>query len=123
MGSGANPPGGAGRSIEHPGRNLQPSIRCRTREAAAEYRSASLRDHLIDVDVVPRPWVPGIKNLAHLGSVGVLASSSTMGFARMLRLVIGPRHRRCSCRASPRGWLRNPSQFRRPRSRWRRDRP
>ena len=35
----------------------------------------------------------------------------------------GPRHRKCSCLPLPRGRLRNPDQLRRPRYRWRRDRP
>ena len=77
MRNAVNPPRGAGRLIEHPGRNLQPSVRCRARYAAAKYRSVSLLDHLMDVHVVPRPWVPGIENLTHLGPVGVLASCST----------------------------------------------
>lgn len=78
MRRGANPPSSAGCSIEHPGRNLQPPIRCRARETAAEYRSASLRDNFMNVDVVPRPWVPGIKNLPNLSSVGVLPPCSTI---------------------------------------------
>ena len=86
MRNAVNPPHGAGRLIEHPGRNLQPSVRCRARDAAAKYRSVSLLDHLMDVDVVPRPWVPGIENFTHLGPVGVLASCSTTADVLIHRL-------------------------------------
>ena len=45
---------------------------------------------------------------ARLRSLSRAGGAITTGFARMLRLVIGPRHRRCSCHSSPRGRLRNP---------------
>jgi SAM-dependent methyltransferase len=51
-----------------------------------------------------------------------MSAAERRGSPRMLRLVIGPGHRRYLCRASPRGRRRNPGQLR-PCSRWRRDRP
>src|SRR6202048_1944 len=63
IGSGANTPGRAGRPIEHPGRNLQPSPGCPTREAATENLSASLFNHLMNMDQASGPRMPRIKKL------------------------------------------------------------
>jgi hypothetical protein len=63
--------------IEHPGRNLQPPIRCRTREAAAENLLASPLDHFMDVGLATRPWMPRIKKLTFLDPVGVPLSCCT----------------------------------------------
>jgi hypothetical protein len=109
MRNAVNPPRGAGRLIEHPGRNLQPSVRCRARDAAAKYRSVSLLDHLMDVDVVPRPWMPGIENLTQLGPVGVLASCSTTRCDRIHRWATSLPRQKPFC-----GRLRNPVPLRRP---------
>jgi len=48
---------------------------------------------------------------------------TTMRCARMPRSATGLPPRRCLCRLSPHGRLRNPDQLRRPCSRWRQDRP
>ena len=72
--SGANTPGRAGRPIEHPGRNLQPSPGCPTREAATENLSASLLDHLMNMDQASGPRMPRIKKLVLPDPVGVPSS-------------------------------------------------
>jgi hypothetical protein len=77
MGSGANTPGRAGRPIEHPGRNLQPSRRCPTREAATENLSASLLNHLMNMDQASGPRMPRIKKLVLRDPVGVPSSCCT----------------------------------------------
>src|SRR6202011_4261151 len=75
--SGANTPGRASRPIEHPGRNLQPSPGCPTREAATENLSASLLNHLMNMDQASGPRMPWIKKLALRGPRGVPASCCT----------------------------------------------
>src|SRR5258707_141794 len=77
MGSGANTPGRAGRPIEHPGRNLQPSPGCLTREAATENLSASLLNHLMNMDQASGPRMPRIKKLVLRDPVGVPSSCCT----------------------------------------------
>jgi hypothetical protein len=61
IGSGANPPRRASRPIEHPGRNLQRSPGCPTREAATENLSASLLNHLLNMDQASGPRMRRIK--------------------------------------------------------------
>src|ERR1700674_1390582 len=74
MGSGANTPGRASRPIEHPGRNLQPSRGCPTREAATENLSASPLHHLMNMDQASGPRMPRIKKLVLRDPVGVPSS-------------------------------------------------
>src|SRR6202022_641246 len=82
IGSGANTPGRAGRPIEHPGRNLQPSPGCPTREAATENLSASLLNHLMNMDQASGPRMPRIKKLVLRDPVGVPSSCCTMTSGR-----------------------------------------
>src|SRR5260370_37235326 len=82
MGSGANTPGRAGRPIEHPGRNLQPSPGCLTREAATENLSASLLNHLMNMDQASGPRMPRIKKLVLRDPVGVPSSCCITRLAR-----------------------------------------
>src|ERR1700737_3504231 len=77
IGSGANTPGRAGRPIEHPGRNLQPSPGCPTREAATENLSARLLNHLMNMDQASCPRMPRIKKLVLRDPVGVPSSCCT----------------------------------------------
>ena len=69
-----NAPRGAGRAIEHPGRDLQPPIGCLAREAAAEHIPVSLLDYLMNVNITPAPGMPGIKKLPLPGPVGVVVA-------------------------------------------------
>src|SRR5258705_8733950 len=77
IGSGANTPGRASRPIEHPGRNLQPLPGCPTREAATENLSASLLNHLMNMDQASGPRMPRIKKLVLRDPVGVPSSCCT----------------------------------------------
>src|SRR5258707_15639266 len=77
IGSGANTPGRAGRPIEHPGRNLQPSPGRPTREAATENLSARLLNHLMNMDQASGPRMPRIKKLVLRDPVGVPSSCCT----------------------------------------------
>src|SRR3984893_4669285 len=83
IGSGANTPGRAGRPIEHPGRNLQPSPGCPTREAATENLSASLLNHLMNMDQASGPRMPRIKKLVLRDPVGVPSSCCTTRYGRI----------------------------------------
>src|SRR4030088_3746889 len=83
IGSGANTPGRAGRPIEHPGRNLQPSPGCLTREAATENLSASLLNHLMNMDQASGPRMPRIKKLILRDPVGVPSSCFTIASERI----------------------------------------
>jgi hypothetical protein len=85
MGSGANTPDRAGRPIEHPGRNLQPSPGCLTREAATENLSASLLNHLMNMDQASGPGMPRIKKLVLRDPVGVPSSCCITRLARTFR--------------------------------------
>ena len=80
--SGANTPGRVSRPIEHPGRNLQPSRRCPTREAATENLSASLLNHLMNMDQASGPRMPRIKKLVLRDPVGVPSSCFITRLAR-----------------------------------------
>src|SRR6202022_2954767 len=93
MGSGANTPGRAGRPIEHPGRNLQPSRGCPTREAAPENLSASLLNHLMNIDQASGPRMSRIKKLVLRDTVGVPSSCCTMRYVRIYRGTRMRRHR------------------------------
>src|SRR6202048_2357214 len=78
IGSGANTPGRAGRPIEHPGRNLQPSPGCLTREAATENLYASLLNHLMNMHQASGPRMPRIKKLGLRDPVGVVQGSADL---------------------------------------------
>jgi hypothetical protein len=62
----------AGRTLEHPGRNLQPAIRVQSAQRAAEDDTIRLRDRLVDRNTHPGPWMPPIQKLPENGTVGVL---------------------------------------------------
>ena len=70
LGRRANTPGRAGRPIEHPGRNLQPSPGGGTRPAAPENLSARLLDHLMNVNPTAGQRMPPIKKLVFCDSCG-----------------------------------------------------
>src|SRR5258708_7294972 len=83
IGSGANTPGRAGGPIEHPGRNLPPSPGCSTREATTENFSASLLNHLMNMDQASGPRMPRIKKLVLRDPVGVPSSCCTTASERI----------------------------------------
>src|SRR5258707_201515 len=83
IGSGAHTPGRAGRPIEHPGRNLQPSPGCPTTEAATENLSVRLLNHLVNIDQASGPRMPRIKKLVLRDPVGVPSSCCTTRSVRI----------------------------------------
>jgi len=68
----------AGRSFEHPGRNLQAAIRVRSARRAAENDAIGLLDRFMNGHLKPKPRVPRIQKLPKRGPVGVLKPCSTI---------------------------------------------
>jgi hypothetical protein len=65
----------AGRTVEHPGRDLLRSDDAFAGQAAAQDRSGRPGDHLMDAYGPPGPWMPGVHDLTIVedrGTVGVL---------------------------------------------------
>jgi len=62
----------ASRPLEHPDRNLQPPIRIRPAQCAAENDATSLVDRLLDHNLHPEPRMPRIQQFPQNGPVGVL---------------------------------------------------
>ena len=80
----------AGRSVEHPGRNLQPPMQCLARKGAAENRRVLLVDNLVDKDLPSGPGMARVKKLAlKADPVGVPSSSCTTADARTRRSTAG----------------------------------
>jgi hypothetical protein len=63
VGTVQTPPAGAGRAIEHPGRNLKLPIRSPAGKAAAEDPPASSLDHLVNMNAASRPGTIGKEKL------------------------------------------------------------
>ena len=109
----SNPPSRARRPIEHPGRDLQPSVRGLAGKAAAEDGDVALVDHLMNMDLPPGPRMPRVEKLSSSGPVGVPSSSCTITNAHTHRWATDHRHQRpCN------GRLRSADQLRRPHRRW-----
>jgi len=68
---------GAGRPVEHPGRNLQPTIRIGTAQAAAKNSATRPLDRRVNADPKTEPRMPWVQQFPKLGSVGVLKLSCT----------------------------------------------
>ena len=68
----------AGRSLEHPGRNLQPAIRVRPAQRAAENDTVGLLDRFMNGHLKLKPRVPRIQKLPKHGPVGVLKPCCTV---------------------------------------------
>ena len=64
---------GAGRPVKHPGRNLQPTVRIGTAQAAAKNSATRPLDRRVNADP---------KTFSRLGSVGVLKLCCTTRFTR-----------------------------------------
>ena len=63
--------------VEHPGRNLQPTVRRRPAQRAAENDTMRLLDRFMDDHPHPEPRMPSIKQLSKNGPVGVLKPCCT----------------------------------------------
>src|SRR4029453_617027 len=68
---------GAGRPIKHPGRNLQPTVRIGTAQAAAKNSVTRPLDRRVNADSKTKPRMPWVQQFSKLGSVGVLKLSCT----------------------------------------------
>jgi hypothetical protein len=61
---------GAGRPVKHPGRNLQPTLRCRTAQITPENNAVRLLNRLVNADPKTKPRMPWVKQLPKLGDIG-----------------------------------------------------
>src|SRR6266567_6262482 len=77
---------GAGRPVKHPGRNLQPTVRIGTAQAAAKNSVTRPLDRRVNADSKTKPRMPWVQQFSKLGSVGVLKLSCTtaIGLIRAL---------------------------------------
>ena len=82
---------GAGRPVEHPGRNLQPTIRIGTAQAAAKNSATRPLDRRVNADPKTEPRMPWVQQFPKLGSVGVLKLSCTTKCARIRASAISRR--------------------------------
>ncbi len=63
---------GAGRPVKRPGRNLQPTVRIGTAQAAAKNSVTRPLDRRVNADPKTKPRMPWVQQFSKLGSVGVL---------------------------------------------------
>jgi hypothetical protein len=63
---------GAGRPVEHPGWNLQPTVRIRTAQITAKNNAIRPLDRLVNSDLKTKPRMPSVQQFSKLSSVGVL---------------------------------------------------
>lgn len=63
---------GAGRLVEYPGRNLQPTVRIRTAQATAKNSAVRSLNRRVNADPKTEPRMPWVQQFSKLGSVGVL---------------------------------------------------
>src|SRR6266850_325948 len=84
-------------AIEHPCWDLQPSIRFRSIQRAAENNAMRLVDRRVHDDLSARPRMMRIENLAKNGLVGVLKPRCTMpsGHTPRSDIVRPPQKRSC----------------------------
>jgi len=68
---------GAGCPIEHPRRDLKPTVRIQTAQAAAKYYAVRLIDRCVNADPKIKPRMPLVQQFSKLGSVGVLKRCCT----------------------------------------------
>src|SRR3974390_1030106 len=100
---------GAGRPVEHPGWNFQPTARIGTAQATAKISAVRSLDRRMNADPKAKPWMPRVQQFSKLSSVGVLKLCCTMagGHTRALtaRHPIKPTSRRCLS-----AWQPNPGR-------------
>ncbi|MGE3988914.1 hypothetical protein [Pseudorhodoplanes sp.] len=93
--------------IEHPRRDLKPSIRRLSGNAATEDRRVTLLDHFMVVDLPPGPGMPRIKEFTlNTGPVGVPLSSCTTAHGRT-RPWAGKRRRKSTGASTASDWRLN----------------
>jgi hypothetical protein len=69
---------GAGRPVKRPGRNLQPTVRIGTAQAAAKNSVTRPLDRRVNADPKAKPRMPWVQQFSKFGSVGVLKLCCTM---------------------------------------------
>lgn len=74
---------GAGRPVEYPGRNLQPTVRIRTAQATAKNSAVRSLNRRVNADPKTEPRMPWVQQFSKLGSVGVLKLCCTTPSGRI----------------------------------------
>ena len=74
---------GQASAIEHPGRDLQPSLHFRSVKSAAEKDAIGLVDHRMDANLAASPGMKPIQNFSANGPVGVLELRCTTSSAHI----------------------------------------
>src|SRR5207245_11020696 len=92
---------GAGRPVKHPGRNLQPTVRIGTAQAAAKNSATRPLDRRVNADPKTKPRMPWVQQFSKLGSVGVLKLCCTTKCVRIRASILS---RRTS------SWLEQPAE-------------
>ena len=77
MGIGRYTDPGAVRLVEHPGWNLQPTVRIGTAQITTKNNTVCPLDRLVNADPKSKPRMPSIQQFLKLGSVGVLKPCCT----------------------------------------------
>ena len=80
----------AGRPFKHPGRNLQPTVRIGTAQAAAKNSVTRPLDRRVNADSETKPRMPWVQQFSKLGSVGVLKLCCTTKCVRIRASIISP---------------------------------
>jgi len=82
---------GAGRPVEHPGWNFQPTARIGTAQATAKISAVRSLDRRMNADPKAKPWMPRVQQFSKLSSVGVLKLCCTTMLGRTVRWPISHR--------------------------------
>jgi heme A synthase len=97
------------RVVEHPGRNLKPTVRVRAAQVAAKNNAVRLADRFMNTDPKTKPRMPSVQDFPKLGSVGVLKLCCTIAAGRIRALTaarpITPTSPRCLS-----AWQPNPAE-------------
>jgi hypothetical protein len=82
---------GAGRPVEHPSRNLEPTVRIRTAQTAAKNSAVRSLNRRVNADPKTAPRMSRVQQFSKLSSVGVLKLCFTIAAGRTRALTTAPR--------------------------------
>ena len=93
-------------AIEHPGWDLQTSLRPVCHEATQKCRYGAAFNHFVDVDHTTKPGMPRIKDFPRFGHMGVMLLRCTTRNAFIRHTATGRPGRSTKSNARGQGWLR-----------------
>lgn len=100
---------GAGRPVEHPGWNLQPTVRIGTAQATAKNRAVRSLDRRVNADPKTEPRMPRVQQFSKLSSVGVLKLCCITDDDR-IRALTAPHPVKPTSPRCPSAWQPNPGR-------------